>query len=197
MGVQSMWWAISMRLSVCVVIWKIFISQCCKRPCCHGKDCGWMTGKARCRNCGGACLSALQQQRNGRLSLRPFQRILPTVAGRAHGLFLRSFRDTGTGTRTGAMQQTGPYLPQASRFSISKDCAPTMHSPARWVRQLDEHRAEAVRLLGKRNYRVWRPHMTASAQHSRTVLRACCQTLAACKGVGPPPLPLARRNLYR
>ena len=66
-----------------------------------------------------------------------------------------------------------------------------------WVERLDANREEAVRLVGERNYRVWRLYMTASAQQFEQGSTGIYQILAAQKGVVPPPLPLTRRDLYR
>ncbi|HQR50844.1 MAG TPA: cyclopropane-fatty-acyl-phospholipid synthase family protein [Methylophilaceae bacterium] len=65
-----------------------------------------------------------------------------------------------------------------------------------WVDRLDAKREAAVRLVGERNYRVWRLYMTASAQQFENGATGIYQILAARKESRPPPLPLTRRDLY-
>ncbi len=65
-----------------------------------------------------------------------------------------------------------------------------------WVERLDTHRDEAVRLVGERNYRIWKLYMTASAQQFEQGATGIYQILAVRKENGPPPLPLTRRDLY-
>lgn len=65
-----------------------------------------------------------------------------------------------------------------------------------WVERLDDHRDEVVRLVGERNYRVWRLYMTACAQQFEQGATGIYQILAVCKHGGLPTLPLTRRDLY-
>lgn len=65
-----------------------------------------------------------------------------------------------------------------------------------WVKRLEEHREEAVRLVGERTYRVWRLYMTGSALQFEQGATSIYQILAERKKNGLPNLPLTRRDLY-
>ena len=67
-----------------------------------------------------------------------------------------------------------------------------------WLRGLERRRAEAIRLVGERTYRVWRLYMSAGAYGFRTAGINIVQTLlsrpAADGGAG---VPLTREDLYQ
>jgi len=65
-----------------------------------------------------------------------------------------------------------------------------------WVRRLEKHADEAVRLVGERTYRVWRLYMTGCALQFEQGATGIYQILALSKGGGLPSLPLTRRDLY-
>jgi cyclopropane-fatty-acyl-phospholipid synthase len=65
-----------------------------------------------------------------------------------------------------------------------------------WVNRLDEHREEAVNLVGERTYRIWRLYITACAMQFEQGATGIYQILATHKGNGLPALPLTRRDLY-
>lgn len=67
-----------------------------------------------------------------------------------------------------------------------------------WLRGLEKRRAEAIRLVGERTYRVWRLYMSAGAYGFRTAGINIVQTLLS----KPTPegiagVPLTRDDLYR
>ena len=65
-----------------------------------------------------------------------------------------------------------------------------------WVNRLDAKREEVIRLVGDRNYRVWRLYMTGSALQFEQGATGIYQILAERKRNGLPNLPLTRRDLY-
>jgi cyclopropane-fatty-acyl-phospholipid synthase len=66
-----------------------------------------------------------------------------------------------------------------------------------WVRRLECHEREAVRLVGEFTYRVWRLYMAGSAYGFRTGRMGVLQTLFAKPDAGGSTgLPLTRADLY-
>ncbi len=66
-----------------------------------------------------------------------------------------------------------------------------------WVRNLEAHHAEAVRLKDERTYRTWRLYMAASAHGFQTGRISVFQALLAKRRNGEVDLPLTRADLYR
>ena len=65
-----------------------------------------------------------------------------------------------------------------------------------WVSRLEQHRNEAIALIGERTYRVWLLYMTASALQFEQGSTGLYQIIATRKETGLPPLPLTRRDIY-
>jgi len=66
-----------------------------------------------------------------------------------------------------------------------------------WVRGLERHKSEAIRLVGERTYRVWCLYMSAAAFGFRTAGINLAQTLLARpNGAGRSNLPLTREDIY-
>jgi cyclopropane-fatty-acyl-phospholipid synthase len=66
-----------------------------------------------------------------------------------------------------------------------------------WIRRLEEHRDEAVALIGEPTYRVWRLYMSASAYGFRTGRIGIIQSLLAKpNGDGRVELPRTREDIY-
>ena len=67
-----------------------------------------------------------------------------------------------------------------------------------WLRGLERRRAEALRLVGERTYRVWRLYMSAGAYGFRTAGINIVQTLLSKPTAeGRAGVPLTREDLYR
>jgi cyclopropane-fatty-acyl-phospholipid synthase len=67
-----------------------------------------------------------------------------------------------------------------------------------WLRGLERRRAEAMRLVGERTYRVWRLYMSAGAYGFRTAGINIVQTLLSKPTAeGRAGVPLTREDLYR
>lgn len=67
-----------------------------------------------------------------------------------------------------------------------------------WVRRLEDHREEALRLADERTYRIWRLYMSASARAFATGRIGVVQTLfGKMDENGVCRLPLTREDLYR
>jgi cyclopropane-fatty-acyl-phospholipid synthase len=67
-----------------------------------------------------------------------------------------------------------------------------------WLRGLERRRAEAMRLVGERTYRVWRLYMSAGAYGFRIGGINIVQTLLSKPtNEGRAGLPLTREDLYR
>ena len=67
-----------------------------------------------------------------------------------------------------------------------------------WLRGLERRRAEALRLVGERTYRVWRLYMSAAAYGFRTAGINIVQTLLSKPAAdGRAGVPLTREDLYR
>lgn len=66
-----------------------------------------------------------------------------------------------------------------------------------WVRGLERHKTEAIKLVGERTYRVWVLYMSAAAFGFRTAGINLAQTLLAKPdGAGRSNLPLTREDIY-
>jgi len=66
-----------------------------------------------------------------------------------------------------------------------------------WVRRLEGHHDEAVRLVGEETFRVWRLYMAASAHRFATARLNIVQTLLAKPDTaGKTRVPLTREDLY-
>ncbi len=65
-----------------------------------------------------------------------------------------------------------------------------------WVKRLEDHRAEALRLAGEVTYRTWRFYMSASAYGFETGNISVNQSLLAKPDHGQSHLPLTRADLY-
>jgi len=65
-----------------------------------------------------------------------------------------------------------------------------------WVHRLEQNYTEAVRVVGERNYRIWRLYMTGCALQFEQGQTGIYQILAVRKNNSFPPLPLTRRDLY-
>jgi len=65
-----------------------------------------------------------------------------------------------------------------------------------WVHRLEQNYEEAVRLVGERNFRIWRLYMTGCAMQFENGATGIYQILAVRKNNSLPPLPLTRRDLY-
>jgi cyclopropane-fatty-acyl-phospholipid synthase len=66
-----------------------------------------------------------------------------------------------------------------------------------WVRGLERRKAEAIRLVGERTYRVWRLYMSAGAFGFRTGAINLAQALFARPDArGRSNVPLTRDDLY-
>jgi cyclopropane-fatty-acyl-phospholipid synthase len=66
-----------------------------------------------------------------------------------------------------------------------------------WVRGLERHKSEAIRLVGERTYRVWVLYMSAAAFGFRTAGINLAQTLLAKPdAAGKSNLPLTREDIY-
>ncbi|WIG60685.1 MAG: Cyclopropane-fatty-acyl-phospholipid synthase [Ktedonobacterales bacterium] len=66
-----------------------------------------------------------------------------------------------------------------------------------WVRRLEAHREEAVRIAGERTYRVWRLYMAGAAQSFATGGNSLIQALfTKLHGDGTIELPPTRADLY-
>jgi cyclopropane-fatty-acyl-phospholipid synthase len=66
-----------------------------------------------------------------------------------------------------------------------------------WVGRLEDHRDEAARIAGEKNYRVWRLYMSGSARAFATGRIGVIQTLfSKNNGAGLSRLPLTRKDLY-
>jgi cyclopropane-fatty-acyl-phospholipid synthase len=67
-----------------------------------------------------------------------------------------------------------------------------------WLRGLEKRRADAIRLVGERTYRVWRLYMSAGAYGFRTAGINIVQTLLSKPAPdGRAGVPLTRDDLYR
>jgi cyclopropane-fatty-acyl-phospholipid synthase len=67
-----------------------------------------------------------------------------------------------------------------------------------WVRRLEEHEREAIRLVGERTYRVWRLYMSTAAEGFASARINIIQTLLSKPDAqGRSQLPLTREDLYR
>jgi len=67
-----------------------------------------------------------------------------------------------------------------------------------WVRGLEHRKAEAIRLVGERTYRVWRLYMSAAAFGFHTAGLNLVQTLLAKPGPGGNSnMPLTREYMYQ
>ena len=67
-----------------------------------------------------------------------------------------------------------------------------------WVRRLEEHREEAIRLVGDTVYRIWRLYMAGSAYGFTTGRLNVYQVLLVKRtGEGHSGLPLMRQDWYR
>lgn len=66
-----------------------------------------------------------------------------------------------------------------------------------WVKHLDAKKAEIIRLVGDRTYRIWRLYMTGSAIQFEQGTTGIYQILAERKHDGMSTLPLTRHDLYR
>lgn len=65
-----------------------------------------------------------------------------------------------------------------------------------WVKRLEAHADEAIRLVGERTYRVWRLYMTGCAKQFEQGTTGIYQILAVRRQDGFPVLPLTRKDLY-
>lgn len=67
-----------------------------------------------------------------------------------------------------------------------------------WLRRLQEHKAEAVKIVGDRTYRVWQLYMTAAANGFASGSLNIVQTLLSKTGAaGESGVPLTRDDIYR
>lgn len=66
-----------------------------------------------------------------------------------------------------------------------------------WVRRLEEHHADAVRLVGEAVYRTWRLYMSFSAVQFEKWQIAVNQSLLAKPANGKAGLPMSRADLYK
>lgn len=66
-----------------------------------------------------------------------------------------------------------------------------------WIRNLESHHAEAVRLKDERTYRTWRLYMAAAARGFERSQTNVFQALLSKSHAGLAELPLTRADLYR
>jgi len=65
-----------------------------------------------------------------------------------------------------------------------------------WIRNLEAHRAEAVRIRDERTYRTWRLYMAASVQGFEQGQTNVFQALLSKNDKGIAAVPLTRADLY-
>ena len=71
-----------------------------------------------------------------------------------------------------------------------------MHTLRHWVRRLENHHIEALRVVDEVTYRVWRLFMSGSANGFKTGHLNVYQALLVKPSQGNAGLPLTRADLY-
>jgi len=66
-----------------------------------------------------------------------------------------------------------------------------------WLRRLEAHSEEALKLAGEMKYRIWRLYLAGSAHYFRTAKLDLYQTLLVKHDAGRSGLPLRREDWYR